>query len=66
MVKTIHGLDEDGNEDSHTFAEDCNLYIETGNVDFDIDITDPDGNTTEYEVVLAEGGPILRPRRPRG
>ena len=64
-TKTIHYLDADGNPLSVEAAANCTVFIGNISEGFNMDLTNSEGETTEYEVYLSEGGPLLRPRRPR-
>lgn len=61
MAKEIHYLDDDHNP--LTAASDCKIFISNISEGFDLDLSDVDGNTIKYEVVIADGGPLLHPRR---
>lgn len=65
MTKTVHGLDADGSPISMTFAGDCKLFIEGSFYESEIVLRDEDGNEETFVIEMVDGGPLVRPRRPR-
>lgn len=63
MAKEIHYLDDDHKLLTVPAADDCKVFISNISQGFDLDLSDTEGNTVEYEVVIADGGPLLHPRR---
>jgi hypothetical protein len=62
MAKEIHYLDDDHNPLTVPSADDCKVFMSNISQGFDLDLSDIDGNTVEYEVVIADGGPHMRPK----
>lgn len=65
MERTIEYLDQDASPITSELYTEGDVIISGEIIGTYITLVDPDGNEHKFEVASSEGGPLVRPRRPR-